>query len=271
MAANLAQARERGEHVNLALVEPFSRDGLHDLLAAAAQFGQVKFALRFAQFAIAALLDAIGQILGDMFFQAAQQQRAQLGGKPAAGDALGGIGVLFAAGLVGFGEMFLGAEVAGLDEINDAPEIEQAIFQRRAGQGEALLGFQLLDRLGHLRARVLDELRFVEDDRAEGEFLQSFQVAPQQGVVGDDHVVLRNLFAQVVPRRAAFQHQHFQMRREAVGFAPPVVQHGGRANDQRGLGFLAVALVQPGEPGQRLQRFAQTHVVGQNAAELDLA
>ena len=35
---------------------------VHDLLAAAAQFGQVKLALRLAQFAIAPLLDAVGQI-----------------------------------------------------------------------------------------------------------------------------------------------------------------------------------------------------------------
>ena len=98
MAADLAQARERGEHVNLALVETLFGDGLHDLLAAAAQFGQVKFALLFAQFAIAALLDAVGQILGDVLLQAAQQQRTQFGGKPPAGDALGDLGVFAACG-----------------------------------------------------------------------------------------------------------------------------------------------------------------------------
>ena len=49
-------------------------------------------------------------------------------------------------------------------------------------------------------------------DGAEGELLQLLQVAPQQGVVGDDDVVLRDLLAQVVPRGAAFQHQHLQVR-----------------------------------------------------------
>ena len=73
MTADLAQPRERGEHVHLALVEAFLGDGLHDLLAAAAQFGEIKFPLFFAQFAIAALLDAVRQILRDLLLQAAQQ------------------------------------------------------------------------------------------------------------------------------------------------------------------------------------------------------
>ena len=64
VTANLAQPGKGGQHVDLALIEPFLGHGFHDLLAAAAQFGQVKFALFLAQFAIAALLDAIGQIFG---------------------------------------------------------------------------------------------------------------------------------------------------------------------------------------------------------------
>ena len=124
-------------------------------------------------------------------------------------------GVL-AARLVGLGEMLLVAEVAGLDEIHDAPQIEQAVLQRRAGERQAVLGLQLLHRLRDLRAGVLDELRLVENHRAERELLQLLQVAPQQRVVGHDDVVLRNLLAQVVPRGAAFEHEHLQVRREPV-------------------------------------------------------
>jgi hypothetical protein len=54
---------------------------LHDLLAAAAQLGQVQLALVLAEFAVAALLDAVGQILRDLLLEAAQQQRPQLGGE----------------------------------------------------------------------------------------------------------------------------------------------------------------------------------------------
>ena len=55
-----------------------------------------------------------------------------------------------------------------------------------ARERQALLGLQLLYRLGNLRAGVLDELRLIEDRRAESELLQFLQVASQQRVVRDD-------------------------------------------------------------------------------------
>ena len=120
VAADLAQTRERGEHMYLALIEALLGHRLHHLLAAAAQFGQVKLALLFAKLAVAALFDAVRQILGYVLLEPAQQQRAQLGRQPASGDALRRFGVL-ATGLVGVREVLLVAQVARLDEIHDAP------------------------------------------------------------------------------------------------------------------------------------------------------
>ena len=122
-----------------------------------------------------------------------------------------GLGIL-AARLVGLGKLLLVAEVTGLNEIGDAPQIEQAVLQRRAGERQAMIGLHLLDRLRHLRAGVLDELRLVENQRAERELLQFLEVAAQQRVVGDDQIVLRDLFPQVMPGRAAFQDEHLQSR-----------------------------------------------------------
>jgi len=51
--------------------------------------------------------------------------------------------------------LFLIAEVAGLDEIHDAPQIQQPVFERCAGEGQAVFGLELLDRLRDLRARIL--------------------------------------------------------------------------------------------------------------------
>src|ERR1700722_5796129 len=102
MAANLAQAGEGGEHVNFALVDALLGDGGEDLFAAAAEFGEVEFALFVAELAIAALFDAVGQVLGDALLEAAEQKGPELGGEAAAGDALRVAGVL-AAGLVGLG------------------------------------------------------------------------------------------------------------------------------------------------------------------------
>ena len=95
--------------------------------------------------------------------------------------------------------MFLRSQITGLDKISDAPKIEQAILQRRAGQRQAMFSLELLDGLRDLRGRVLDELGLVEHERTELKLLQCFEIPAEDRVVGDDDVVLGNLFAQVVP------------------------------------------------------------------------
>ena len=59
-------------------------------------------------------------------------------------------------------------------------------------------------------AGVLDELRLVENHDPELELLQGLEVTAEQGVVGDDEVVLGDLFAQVVPGGAAFEDEHLE-------------------------------------------------------------
>ena len=70
MTANLTQARERGEHMHARL------PGLHverrERLAAALQLGEVELALAFGELAIDALFNTVGQILRDLFLEAAQ-------------------------------------------------------------------------------------------------------------------------------------------------------------------------------------------------------
>ena len=78
-----------------------------------------------------------------------------------------------------------------MDEFHDAPEIEQPVFQRRAGQRELVVGLERLGRAGDHRLGIFDVLRLVEDDGAEGKFLERGEVAAQQRVVGDDKIVLR--------------------------------------------------------------------------------
>ena len=141
------------------------------------------------------------------------------------------------------------AEVAGLDEVDDAPEIEQAVFERGAGEGEALLGLELLDALGDLGAGVLDELGLVENQGLEVELLEFLEVPSQQGVVGDDDVEAGDLLAEVVPVGAAFEDEHAHGRGELLGLATPVVEHGRGADDQDGL-----AICDRGAGGARAAR-----------------
>jgi hypothetical protein len=124
VAADLAQAGKRCKDVNLAFVETFLRNGLQDLLAAAPEFGEIKFALGFAKFAIAAFLDTVRQIFRDLLFEAAKHEGAKLGGEPATSDALSNIGVLFDFGFVSLREVVLAAEIPRLDEVGDAPKVE---------------------------------------------------------------------------------------------------------------------------------------------------
>ena len=128
----------------------------------------------------------------------------------------------------------------------------------------------MLDALGDLRGGVLDELRLVEDERAEVELVQLFEVAAEQRVVGDDDVVLGDLLAQAVAARTALEDEHLHVRDEFLRLAPPVVQHGRRANHERGLGVLRVAGLEPRKPDEGLQSFAEAHVVGEDAAEAQL-
>src|ERR1051326_1894658 len=94
MATNLPQASKGSQHMNFALVEAFLGDGFHHLLAAPTQFGEVELPLFLAELAIAPLFDTVGQVLGDVLLEPADQQWTQLRGQPASGDALRGFGIL---------------------------------------------------------------------------------------------------------------------------------------------------------------------------------
>src|SRR5689334_7321694 len=111
-----------------------------------------------------------------MLLQPPQEKRTQSGGEPAARDALSGFSI-FAEGFEGRAEMVLVAEVGVLDEIHNALQIEQPIFERRASESKTMLGFQLFDELSDLRAGIFDELCLVENHGAESEFLQFLKIA----------------------------------------------------------------------------------------------
>src|SRR5690242_6400246 len=168
--------------MDLALADAFFGDRFHDLLAAAAQLGEVKLALFVSKLAVTALFDAVRQIFGDVFLQTTQEKRTQLRGEPAAGDALGGFSI-FAARLIGRGEMVLVAEIVWLNKVDDTPQIQQSILQGRARERKPVLGFQLLYGLRDLCPGVFDELRFVEDHRAKRKLLQFLEITAKKRVI----------------------------------------------------------------------------------------
>ena len=101
-------------------------------------------------------------------------------------------------------------------------------------------------------------------------FWSEGEVAAKEGVVGDDQVVLRDPLAKVVPRGAALQDEHAEVRDEPVGLAPPVVEHGGGANHQARRGIVRGGGVDHGEPSEGLKGLAQAHVVREHAPKAEL-
>ena len=81
------------------------------------------------------------------------------------------------------------SEESGVQEFHDAPQVADVVFDRRAGQGNAVPGRQGAGRLGLLGLGILDVLGFVEDHSGPIHLLEDLRIAMQQGVTGDHHAV----------------------------------------------------------------------------------
>jgi hypothetical protein len=84
----------------------------------------------------------------------------------------------------------------------------------------------------------------------------------------DVDVVLDVLDIDVV---AVLEDLDLELRGELLGLAGPDVEHGFRADDERGLFRAAgfpVFFEQPEQIGERLDGFAEAHVIGEDAAEV---
>ena len=85
------------------------------------------------------------------------------------------------------GERLGAAEQARVEEIEQRPEVGQAVLDRRSRHGDAGRRLQLLDRPRLPRARVLDRLGFVEDHKVPVAFLEP--LGARQHAVGCDQEI----------------------------------------------------------------------------------
>ena len=98
--------------------------------------------------------------------------------------------LLFVDGhLEGLAELRLLAQIAGIEEIEDRPEIAQAVLDRRAGQGQPMRRGELQDRARLGRLRVLDVLRLVDHHAVPLHALQELLVQARQRERGQDDIV----------------------------------------------------------------------------------
>ncbi len=154
-------------------------------------------------------------------------------------------------------------QVAGQDEVEERAQVGERILHRRAGEQKAPLGAQAAQGPGVLGAPVLEVLGLVGDRAGELEALKERLVPHEGAVAGDDQV-------QRPERRGARQppvamvDEDAQVRGEARGLAPPVLQQGGRADDQ---GRHRSGPADGGEEAQGLQGLPEAHLVGEDPAQ----
>ena len=165
MAADLAQAQQRGEHRDAIAAGALLARVLEDLAPALREHGAVDLALLVGELAERGMLE-LGRQLGQHFLlRAAQEERPH-----ALAQARQRLAARVVAGerrLVALAEIGRGAEIAGQEKIEERPEIEHRIFQRRAGEDEPVPRAKHLRALRVLAAAILDVLRLVQRDEAE--------------------------------------------------------------------------------------------------------
>ena len=74
-------------------------------------------------------------------------------------------------GLGGAAELLRASEQAGIDEVEDRPQVAEVVFHRRSGQGDPGFSLQGLGGARLLGVGVLDRLRLVQHHEAPGRFL----------------------------------------------------------------------------------------------------
>ena len=178
------------------------------------------------------------------------------------------LGLPVAAALDGVAEAFgktgLVAQEARVGEAHDGPQFGQAVFHRRAGQGQAELRVQLEQGPGALGGGVLHGLGLVCHQGVPVARGKAFAGLLQQGVGDDDHVQGAGPGQQLFPLGLAVD-MGVEAGGETPDFRQPVAAHRGGRHHQGG------PRRRPGQHHrQGLQGLAQAHVVGQAGAETGL-
>ena len=79
-----------------------------------------------------------------------------------------------------------GTQKVGVEEFHEGPQVADVVFDRRTGEGDAVVGAQTARGSGLFGLGVFDVLGFVEDDSGPIDSLHSGDIALEQGVAGYD-------------------------------------------------------------------------------------
>ncbi len=225
----------------------------------AVEHGLVEADLLGRHRAVVELVDAVGQLGGDLGLALGAAEHEDAVERPQRRLAL--------ARQLG-DERGPGADEAGVGEVEDGPQVAEAVLDRRAGEGDAGAGRDAAQLLGGLVGRVLDGLRLVEHDPAPGDGGQGLDVADRGAVGGDDDVGAGDRVGRA--RGAAAR----GWRRGARRTSRPGVKRAASAAQLPTTAGGAMTRAGPsparaGQVGEHGGRLAEAHVERQAAAELD--
>jgi hypothetical protein len=150
--------------------------------------------------------------------------------------------------MLGEGREFLGgAQKPGVDEIEQRPQIAEAVLDRRTRHGDTGIGLQQLHRPGLLGARILDCLRLVKNGEAPRHRLQHAR-SLQCAVGGEDEVDAGQLpdrqYAHLIRRQHRRMHdERNEARGETRDLGRPVADQRGRNQENARLALLILLLV----------------------------
>lgn len=163
---------------------------------------------------------------------------------------------------IALGEVAAGAEEVGVKEVEDGPEVVEAVFDGGAGEGEAVRGGEGAGGLGLAGGRVLDELGFVEDEGLPLDAAEAGIIAPEVAIGGEDDVDLTGAAKKGITQGTIGA--NVAVDAEAGGpvgkLAFPNRQDSKRCHDEGGGRARE-------KKGDGLQGLAQAHVVSQADAE----
>src|SRR4051794_20593971 len=165
MAADLTQARDGLQNGKAALREQIATGSGENHVLRLREVIAIQLLLQAAELAQQVLLRAWRKFARDLAFGAAQDKGTQPRAQALSGAVvLATIKVPLEVGPI--------AEGAGCGEGHQAPQVEQTILQRGAGEHESVLGAQLTRGLGNFRVWILNLLAFVENGREPVDLLQ---------------------------------------------------------------------------------------------------
>ena len=161
------------------------------------------------------------------------------------------------------------AQQAGHEKVEEAPQLAEMVFHRRAREAEAVLGLQTAANLRGEAFRVLDVLRLVERDDVPLLLAHHLGITHEQRKARHDEIILLQELEIALSALPVHQ-QQAQRRRELDRLIDPVPQNARRGHDEAGAVHAATFLLDE-DVRERLQRFAQAHVIGQNAVQAEFA